>query len=177
MENIEIKSRLTDRAAVEQHLTDMGAQFIWRRRQLDVFFNVPTGYLKLRRVDGQSAELIAYVRAAGSQPRPSDYDIAPAGYGAALERALSRSLGVRGVVSKERTLFQWHHTRVHLDEVDGLGSFLELEAVAREISLLEARREAEKAIALLGLDAADFLDRPYLELIEAAQPGVLRPAV
>jgi predicted adenylyl cyclase CyaB len=83
-----------------------------------------------------------------------------------MERALTRSLGVRGEVRKERRLFLWRHTRIHLDEVEGLGSFLELEGVAREIPLAEARREVERVIEALALDPATFLDRPYLELLE-----------
>lgn len=167
MKNIEIKTRLPDRAAVEARLREAGAEFVWCRRQRDVFFRVPTGYLKLRLVQGEAAELIAYARAPGTDPRPSDYDIAPVEEGSRLERALTRSLGVRGVVAKERTLYRWRHTRIHLDEVDGLGSFLELEAVARDITLDEARTEADAMISILDLDPALFLDRPYLEMLEA----------
>ena len=94
--------------------------------------------------------------------------------------ALTRSLGVRGVVVKERTLYLWRHTRIHFDEVEGLGSFLELETVARDIDLEAAEAEAREAIAALALDRSLFLDRPYLELLESMAdqtgPGRSRPA-
>jgi len=166
MQNIEIKSHVRDRAAMETRVRELGAEPVWTHRQRDVFFPVPEGYLKLRRVEGQPGELIAYIRAAGTDPRPSDYDIAPVADPARMEEVLSRALGVRGVVEKTRRLLIWRHTRIHLDEVENLGSFLELETVAREIPLETAETEAREVIARLELDPADFLDRPYLELLE-----------
>jgi len=200
MENIEIKTPLADRAATEARVRAMGAAFAWSRRQRDVFFRVPSGYLKLRTDESGAAELIAYVRAAGADPRSSDYDIAPVADPAALEAVLRRSLGVRGVVEKTRRLFLWRHTRIHLDEVAGLGAFLELETVVgggaaavgmeepvaspeggaspivrissprggvEAFTRAEAEAETRAVIAALDLDPARFLDRPYLELLEA----------
>ena len=167
MQNIEIKARLADPAAVELRVREIGARLEWSRRQRDVFFRVPEGYLKLRIAEGAAGELIAYRRAAGRDPRPSDYDIAPVADAVALETVLARSLGRRGAVEKTRRLYLWRHTRIHLDEVAGLGAFLELETVVKGISPELAEAETRELIALLGLDPADFLDRPYLELLEA----------
>ncbi len=166
MQNIEIKTALPDPAAAEARARAAGAAFQWSRRQRDVFFRVPAGYLKLRTAQDGPAELIAYARAAGTDPRPSDYDIAPIADPAALETVLARSLGMRGVVEKVRRLYLWRHTRIHLDEVTGLGSFLELETVVRGIPREEAETEARELIGILDLDPALFLDRPYLEMIE-----------
>ena len=166
MQNIEIKTPAPpDREALRRALDALGAAPVWTRRQRDVFFPAPRGYLKLRRVEGEPGELIAYTREAGTEPRSSDYEIVTVADPAALEAALTRALGVLGVVEKTRRLYTWRHTRIHLDAVRGLGDFLELEAVAREISLEEAREEAETVISRLGLDRARFLDRPYLELL------------
>jgi adenylate cyclase class IV len=167
MQNIEIKTPLPDPAAVRARLAPLGARRTWERRQRDVFFPVPAGYLKLRQVEGQPPELIAYEREAGSGPRASDYDIAPGGDGERLERVLARALGVRGVVEKTRELWLWKQTRIHLDTVTGLGSYLELEAVVRDIPVEEARAQADHLIEALALDPAIFNDRPYLELLEA----------
>lgn len=166
MQNIEIKTSLPDPAATEARAHAAGAVFEWSRRQRDVFFRVPEGYLKLRTAQSGPAELIAYARAGGTDPRPSDYDIAPIADPVALEVVLSRSLGVRGVVEKVRRLLLWRHTRIHLDEVTGLGSFLELETVVRGISREDAEAEARELMGILQLDPALFLDRPYLEMIE-----------
>ena len=103
--------------------------------------------------------------------------IAPVDDPARLEAVLTRSLGVRGVVEKTRRLYLWRHTRIHLDEVEGLGRFVELETVANRISLDEAEREAREVIEFLGLDPSTFLDRPYLELLEARSPARTDPGL
>ena len=169
MNNIEIKTPVRDLASLLRHVDALGAEFTWEHRQRDVFFHVREGYLKLRLVADEPPELIAYAREPGTKPRPSDYDIARGGDGVALETALTRSLGVRGVVEKTRRLYVWEHTRLHIDEVAGLGTFLELETVVRDITMDEARAETDRVIAALKLDAADFLDRPYLELLEGVK--------
>lgn len=175
MKNIEIKTRIPSPGEMEERVRALGAVHRWTRKQRDTFFDVPRGYLKLREEEGQPVELIAYHRVAGTGPRPSDYDIAPIAHPKELGAALTRALGVRGVVEKTRSLWEWRHTRIHLDRVLGLGNFLELEAVAREIDLAEARAEAEEAIERLGLDREEFLDRPYLELREQATETVVLP--
>jgi len=165
MQNIEIKTPAPDPESLRSGLDALGAVAVWTRAQRDVFFTVPRGYLKLRCVEGEPGELIAYTREAGTEPRPSDYEIVIVPDAEPLESALTRALGVLGVVEKTRRLFQWRHTRIHLDTVAGLGEFLELEAVAREIPLEAAREEAETVITVLGLDRSAFLERPYLEML------------
>lgn len=169
MQNIEIKTPSPDPESLDRGLAALGADAVWTRRQRDVFFHVPSGYLKLRRVEAEPGELIAYTRAAGTEPRPSDYEIAVVPEPERVEAALTRALGVLGVVEKTRRLYTWRHTRIHLDRVTGLGDFLELEAVAREITLEAARAEAEAVIEALQLDRSAFLDRPYLEMLLAAR--------
>lgn len=170
MQNIEIKARVPDRATLLAAIERLGARPVWERAQRDTFFLVPQGYLKLREVDGEPAELIAYERAPGSEPRPSDYDIATTADGPMLRTVLARSLGVRGVVAKRRVLHLWAHTRIHLDEVDGLGTFLELETVADGMALEQAHAEAAAVMEALSIRSEDLLDRPYLELLERPKP-------
>jgi predicted adenylyl cyclase CyaB len=176
VKNIEIKAPAPDPALLEERLNAIEATHEWTRRQRDTFFHVAEGYLKLRVVDGEPGELIAYRRAPGPDPRPSDYDIAPVDDPARLETVLARCLGVRGVVEKTRRYYRRNHTRIHLDEVQGLGGFVELETVASRISLEQAEAEAREVIDLLGLEPSTFLDRPYLELLEAAPAGRARAA-
>ena len=87
-----------------------------------------------------------------------------------------RSLGLRGRVEKERTLYLWKHTRIHLDDVSGLGVFLELETVMDGIDRGEAEEEAWSIIRALDLDPGTFLDVPYLELLETGST-VPRPVL
>jgi adenylate cyclase class IV len=169
--NIEIKIPLADPDAVRARALDLGAVPEWTRRQRDVFFAVPRGYLKLRSAEGAAGELIAYSRDPGPGPRASRYRFVAVPDPQALEGVLALALPVLGTVEKVRELLLWKHTRIHLDRVRDLGRFLELETVTGEIDLDRARREAEEAIDLLGLDRGAFLDRPYLELLAEAADG------
>ena len=98
--------------------------------QRDTYFNVPSGGLKLREESPGRPHLIQFQRANEAQQRPSSYRIVAIEDGTSLRAALRESLGERGVVVKRRHLFLWRDVRIHLDDVEGLGSFLELEAVA-----------------------------------------------
>ena len=129
MNNIEIKAPLVDVTLLAQKAETLGAAKQRVLHQIDTFFNVPLGYLKLREISGLGAELIAYSRESGSGPRASDYVVATISDALGVAEALTRSLGVRGRVEKERTLYLFKHTRIHLDDVRGLGAFLELETV------------------------------------------------
>lgn len=168
MQNIEIKTPIDSIETIESRLAKHEANKIWTRKQADTFFEVPRGWLKLREADGAQPELISYLRPTDdSGPRPSTYDVERVRDGAAMKRLLSRVLDSECVVKKTRTLWIWKHTRIHLDEVDSLGLFLELEAVAGEIAIDEARREADQMIAGLKLHREKFISIPYREMIRA----------
>ncbi len=125
--------------------------------QCDTYFRVETGRLKLRE-EGGSAELVFYDRPDTPGVRESHYERIPVD--AALGPVLGRALGVVGVVRKRRRLFLHRGVRIHLDEVAGLGSFVELEAV-----LPEATEEAlAEAMAALGFAARETVAGGYLEL-------------
>ena len=166
MQNIEIKTALEDRPFVEDTLEMNGATREWERLQIDTFFDVPEGWLKLREAEEEAAELISYRRPTDDAgPRASDYDVVQVEDTSAWKRLLGRVLPGRGVVEKRRTLWLFRHTRVHLDRVSKLGDFLELETVVLGISLQEAREEADDMIQMLALEPSKFLSVPYLELI------------
>jgi len=174
MQNIEIKVPLDNPASVERRLYELGARRVWRRRQRDTFFAVESGWLKLREAGGQAAELISYRRdTTTADPRPSDYDVQTLADPESWQRLLGRVLPVRGVVAKTRTLWLLRHTRVHVDEVRGLGSFLELETVLDGIDAEAGRREADDLIDGLDLDRSRFVPVPYLELL--LESGRIRP--
>jgi predicted adenylyl cyclase CyaB len=125
---------------------------------------VPRGRLKLREIEGATAELIQYARPDEPAARASDYVIASIPDPAPLREALARALGVRAVVAKRRTLFLWRHTRVHLDDIEGLGAFLELETVITDQSEADARAEIAEALAIRDQDQ---LACSYVDLVEA----------
>ena len=127
--NVEIKARVRDIAtvrAVAERLSDQPCTVL---RQEDTFFHVPQGRLKLRVLAPDSGQLIYYERADTAGPKRSEYFVSPTDNPAALKAVLAPCLGVRGVVRKRRSLYWVGNTRIHLDEVEGLGSFLELEVM------------------------------------------------
>jgi predicted adenylyl cyclase CyaB len=150
----------------------LGARAAAVLHQRDTYFHVRHGRLKLREIAPEggapSAELIQYARPDESSARTSDYVIAPVADAASMREALARALGVRVVVAKRRSLFLWRHTRIHLDEVEGLGSFLELETVVTDQSDSDARAELAEAAAALGIRDEERIALSYADLLEAA---------
>jgi predicted adenylyl cyclase CyaB len=142
--NIEIKAILHNRMAVEAIAAHLSEQVLATIEQEDIFFRCDGARLKLRILGPKQGELIRYQRSDVAGIRCSQYVIARTSDPEALREILGQSLGVIGVVRKTRTLYQVGQTRIHLDRVEGLGNFLELEVVLRP-----GQTEAEgKTIAL-----------------------------
>ncbi|XP_027564147.1 uncharacterized protein LOC113981110 isoform X2 [Neopelma chrysocephalum] len=141
--------------------------------QADTFFRVPRGRLKLRRTQDGRGELIFYERPDTAGPKLSSFTITPTADPDGLEAVLAQALGVLGIVRKERLLYLVGQTRVHLDRVEGLGDFLELEVVLRpEQSVQDGERVARELLRELGVGEHDLISGAYLDLLLAkGQPG------
>jgi adenylate cyclase, class 2 len=131
--NIELKAQDPDPARSLQTSLALGAADHGWLQQLGTYFNVPRGRLKLREQD-TAAELIYYERSDEAIERESNYRIVPIHDAVGLKDALTAALGILVAVEKSRRLLLWQNVRIHLDEVPGLGSFIELEAVAEPAS-------------------------------------------
>jgi len=166
--NIEIKARVRNFAELRRRteaLSDTPLQVI---PQEDTFFNVPQGRLKLRQLAPHLGQLVFYERTDTSGPKRSNYQISETGDPDSLKTALSLALGVRGVVRKKRTLYLVGQTRVHLDEVEGLGQFMELEVVLRpEQTDAEGQAIAKDLMTRLGVLEDDLLEGAYMDLLES----------
>lgn len=125
--NLELKAHLPSKTAAEIQAREAGAEERGVLLQTDTYFRVPNGRLKLREISGVGAELIQYDRAEDSSERWSRYSAIPVSNSDALKQALADSLGVLVVVRKNRKLFVYRGARIHLDEVEGLGCFVEFE--------------------------------------------------
>jgi predicted adenylyl cyclase CyaB len=165
--NIEIKARARDMGELRsraQALSDSPVQVI---SQEDTFFHVPRGRLKLRQLRPDLAQLVYYERPDQDGPKRSNYYIYETNNPEGLKTALSLALGVRGVVRKRRYLYLAGQTRIHLDDVEGLGQFMELEVVLREgQSDAEGQSIAEELMTRLGIQKEDLLEGAYMDLIE-----------
>jgi adenylate cyclase class IV len=170
--NVEIKARLSDPEAVRRAAERLGDAPPIVLHQDDVFYRVPRGRLKLRRSGSGTGELIHYERADEAGPKASRYRIYPVADPAALDAVLSAALGVRGRVRKQRTLLHAGTTRIHLDEVEGLGSFVELEVVlAPGEEAASGRRVAADLMLALGIAPGDLVAGAYLDLLARETAG------
>ena len=167
--NIEIKARLHSPAApaeLAHGLSDRPAEVL---HQVDTFFNVRTGRLKLREFRDGAGELISYHRPDGTEPTCSQYSIYPTQSPKRLKVALEETLGVMGVVRKTRLLLLHGQTRIHLDEVEGLGHFVELEVVLKADQIEEAGEAiAQQLMATLEVRAEDLAGCAYIDLLANA---------
>jgi adenylate cyclase, class 2 len=148
--NIELKASDPDPERSLQACVALGADDHGVVSQRDIYFEVARGGLKLREETPGRPHLIQLERARAREQRESRYRIVEVDDVAVLRAALAASLGVRGEVVKRRHLFLWHDVRIHLDQVEHLGTFIELEAVAPAESDLsnEHRLVAELRVAL-----------------------------
>ena len=164
--NIELKARCRDLAAAARSAESLGATRQGLLVQTDTYFHVPNGRLKLREHEGGRAELIAYFRPDQVEYRASDYHVVPVANPAELKAALAEALGIRGVVRKRRLLYLFHNVRIHLDDVESLGTFIEFEAVvseeADEPKGLERLRVLTHA---LRISDADRIAQSYSDLL------------
>ncbi|QAZ69149.1 class IV adenylate cyclase [Solidesulfovibrio carbinolicus] len=171
--NMEIKARLVDRAVVEAAAAALAHGPAVRIRQDDTFFPCADGRLKLREFADGRGELIVYQRPDASGPKASHYDIAPTDAPADLRRVLEQALGAAGRVRKERTLYLIGRARVHLDRVEGLGDFVELEVVLAEGEAeASGLAEARRLMAALCIDESTLVAEAYVDLLSASPDGV-----
>ena len=170
--NVEIKARVEDLAAVELRARGLATEGPVELQQDDTFFACRNGRLKLRQFADGTGELIHYDRADAEGSKVSDYVIAPAADPGALREALIRACGELGRVRKRRTLYLVGPTRVHLDRVEGLGDFLELEVVLAE-GEPEASGHATAASLLraLGVAESQCIRGAYLDLLIGPRQG------
>ncbi len=164
--NIEIKARVTDfdsLCRIAEQISDTPRQVI---PQVDTFFNCPQGRLKLRELGAQRGQLVYYLRQNTPGPKHSDYHIFETSDPAGLKRILSQAFGVQGVVSKVRYLYMVGQTRLHLDDVQGLGKFMELEVVLGPGQTDAAGQAiATDLMQKLGICEEDLIDGAYMDLI------------
>jgi predicted adenylyl cyclase CyaB len=162
--NVEIKARIAGVAALAPlaaRLADGGPTVL---EQDDTFFASPNGRLKLRDQFRDGAELIFYQRADETGPKESFYVRVPVPDPDAMRTLLKLAHGQTGRVRKRRVLFLVGRTRIHLDTVEGLGEFLELEVVLQDgESAAAGIAEARRIMAELGVGAQQLIQGAYVD--------------
>lgn len=165
MINMEIKARVEAPDRVRQVLLEQGARHVGTDRQHDTYFCVPRGRLKLRRGAIENV-LVYYERPDQPGPKPCDYELAALAPDNAAAAVLARALGVLVEVSKKRDIYRLDNLKFHVDEVDGLGSFAEIEAGGRDRGdLPRLREQCERFMRLFGIAPDDLLEESYSDML------------
>ncbi len=163
--NIELKAKVADLADMETRCIALGAERHGVLVQRDTYFKVAHGRLKLREQKSEAAQLIFYLRADTADARESRFTIVEVGDASAMLTVLDEALGLRGRVEKQRTLYMWHGVRIHLDTVEGLGEFVEIEAPVRSSSgTAHAHEQVRELRKALDIHDADLVVASYCEL-------------
>jgi predicted adenylyl cyclase CyaB len=164
--NIEIKARAHQFDQLRERAAALAAEPPMIFRQQD-FYDVPNGRLKLRQFDDNTpAELIFYQRDDRDGPKVSYYSRSPVTNPEAMHTLLAQALNTRGIVNKERHVYNVGRSRIFLDRVDGLGDFVELEVLlAQDDDEADGEKEASELFAKLGVPAADLVPVAYVDLL------------
>lgn len=167
--NIEIKARLYNEEnfnktiAISKNLTKADGQLI---QQHDVFFQSSNGRLKLRYLKDKKSELIFYDRPDTSGPKLSTFNKVDTDDAETLETILTKSIGIKGIVKKNRLLFLYGSTRIHLDHVENLGYFLEFEVCLRPDESIEyGEKIAKQLLEIFGVKDEDLMTWSYFDEI------------
>jgi adenylate cyclase class IV len=171
--NVEIKARLKDVAVLEAVVMSLAMAGPIDIRQTDTCFNCANGRLKVRKFANGSGELIFYRRANNLGPKESYYLRSETSTPDVLAESLASAYGIVGKVVKHRTLYIIGRTRVHVDRVEDLGNFVELEVVLQDGDTVDGgQREAEEHMKALGIVASDLVETAYVDLVGNSVPSL-----
>ena len=162
--NVESKARCEDPGHVRLILQQRNARGVGTDRQIDTYFRIPEGRLKLRQGNIENA-LIAYRRPNQSGPKTSDVTLAPVTQGEELRTVLERALGVLVVVDKLREIYYIENIKFHIDQVQGLGSFVEIEACGRRENESALLGQCREYMQLFGIHEKDLVGQSYSDLL------------
>lgn len=164
--NIELKARCADLNAFEERVKQLPHTFNGLDNQIDTFYHVPKGRLKLRESSLYGNFLIPYVRSDHSGPKRSDYSLLPVSDVPATKRLLNKMFDILITIKKIRKIYLYENVRIHLDQVTGLGNFIEFEAVVEsEDVILANRQKIDELIDYFSLRKKDFIPNAYADML------------
>jgi len=166
--NVEIKARCTRVDDIRDWLLNQNAEFKGTDHQTDTYFNVSSGRLKLREGVIEN-NLIYYQRIDQEGPKLSECQLTPVNNPAVLKDMLERSIGVKVIVMKKREIYFIENVKFHIDEVPGLGNFVEIEAsnLNKDVSREELLRQCNYYMRELEITETDLVNRSYSDMLIA----------
>lgn len=168
MPNVEIKATCHDHSFARLTVDKLKTEYIGELHQIDTYFSTKTGRLKMREINGEEAQLIPYYKDYSTGPMKSSYAVLPVDNAENLKHILDKTLGTVTVIDKKREVFLIENVRVHLDQVDNLGSFIEFEAVYDDDTEEGKAREVKRVSELMDtfqIKEEDLLDRSYIDYL------------
>ncbi len=162
--NLEIKARIPSIQYAINIAEKLPASFSTELNQTDTYFVVPKGRLKLREINNSQCELIYYTRTETSNERLSDFEISTVTDSINLKSILKMAYGVSAAVQKKRLLYLYGTTRIHIDNIDSLGAFIEFE-VPVETDHQKAHNIMQFLISKFQIQDDSFIKESYMDLI------------
>ncbi|MGD2142514.1 MAG: class IV adenylate cyclase [Candidatus Bathyarchaeota archaeon] len=160
---IELKAALPSLAPVREIINSMGARREGEYKQVDTYFEVNVGRLKLREVEGELAKFVYYEREDIPNPKVSNVVIFETSNSVKLKTIMKRAVGVKVIVTKQREIYRFQGTQIHLDQVEDLGTFIEFE---REVTnITEDRKILKKLMERLKINPKDLIEGSYSDLV------------
>jgi adenylate cyclase class 2 len=164
--NIEIKAKCNDPESIRNYLLQHKAELKGTDEQTDTYFNVPNGRLKLREGNIEN-NLIFYERNNQAGPKSSHFNLVKVEDAKGLKEMLTKSMGVKVVVTKRREIYYINNVKFHIDEVPGLGSFVEIEAgnILADLSATQLKAQCDHYMKELGIDESDLVEISYSDML------------
>lgn len=165
--NFEIKLKISNPDPLKNKLKKINAQWLGVHLQNDIYFDVENGYLKIRRSDNESTQLIQYFKNVSFMGMQSNYAMVSVNKTDRLSVMLTRTHGIRVQVQKIRDIWHWESIHIFLDKVEGLGFYLKLVAQDTDTSIEnDVYKDMNRLLVKLKLDDAKKIPESYCELIE-----------
>ena len=164
--NVEIKARCTNPAFIRDYLLSNNAEFRGTDEQTDTYFQVPHGRLKLREGNIEN-NLIYYERSNQAGPKDSHFQLVKINDAAGLKEALAKANGIKTVVKKKREIYYIANVKFHIDEVPGLGSFVEIEAgnILADLSKEQLKEQCDYYLAAFNIQTEDLIEVSYSDML------------
>lgn len=165
---VELKAKIEDINEVREKLLKLNAKFVGKFHQIDTYFNVPKGRLKLREIENKPyAQLIYYEREDIAAPKKSEVYILEIAKPSDFKRKVEKILGIKSVVDKIREIYIYEETKIHLDYVKKLGFFIEFEKKTsnEKLEIEKSRKFLEKLMKRLNVKPENLIKLSYGELI------------
>lgn len=164
--NIEIKARTANAAAIRQYLQSQGAVYKGTDHQTDTYFIVPNGRLKLRQGNIEN-NLIYYERNDQPGPKQSNFQLVPVADSEQLKNLLAKALGIKVVVAKKREIWFIDNVKFHIDALEGLGDFVEIEAgnKMKDIPVATLREQCNRYMQAFGIRDEDLVYNSYSDML------------